>query len=176
MGRDATPGADSLLPLVYDQLRAIAQQRMAGERRDHTLQATALVHEAYLRLSGDPLVRLEDPGPFYAAAAEAMRRILIEHARAAGREKRGGSRRRVGMPLNVVDLAVEMDPEEFLTLEDALRRLREEDEQAAKVVDLRFFAGLSVDETASTLGVSASSVDRDWAYARAWLRRAIDTG
>jgi RNA polymerase sigma factor (TIGR02999 family) len=172
---DANPEADSLLPLVYDQLRAIARQRMAGERRDHTLQATALVHEAYLRLSARPDVPVEDAANFYAAAAEAMRRILIEHARAAGRDKRGGSRRRVGFPIHVVDLAADVDPEEILTLEDAIRRLEEDDPDVAKVVHLRFFAGLSVDETAAALGVSASSVDRDWAYARAWLRRAIDS-
>jgi RNA polymerase sigma factor (TIGR02999 family) len=172
---DGSPGGPALLPVVYDQLRAIAKQRMAGERRDHTLQATALVHEAYLRLSARPDLSFEDPACFYAAAAEAMRRILIEHARAAGREKRGGSRRRVGLPLNVVDLAADVDPEEILTLEDAIRRLAQEDPEVAKVVNLRFFAGLSVDETASALGVSASSVDRDWAYARAWLRRAIDS-
>jgi RNA polymerase sigma factor (TIGR02999 family) len=167
--------ASALLPLVYEQLRAIARQRLNEERRDHTLQATALVHEAYLRLTAQPGVAFANRAHFYAAAAEAMRRILVEHARAVGRDKRQGSRRRVPMPLNVVDLADGMDPEEILTLEDAVRRLEVEDPDAARIVQLRFYAGLSIDETAAVLGISPRSADRDWAYARAWLRRAIES-
>jgi RNA polymerase sigma factor (TIGR02999 family) len=168
-------GANTLLPLVYEQLREIAQQRLGGERRDHTLQATALVHEAYLRLAARPGVVFESRTHFYHAAAEAMRRILIDHARALGRVKRRGAARREPLPLNVVDLAQEVDPEEILTLDEAIRRLEQEDADAARVVQLRFYAGLSVDETAQALGISPSTVDRDWAYARAWLRRAIET-
>jgi RNA polymerase sigma factor (TIGR02999 family) len=172
--RGGKPPANPLIPIVYEQLRAIARQRMAGERRDHTLQATALVHEAYLRLSARAGTEIRNPAQFYVAAAEAMRRILVEHARARGRDKRGGGRRREPLPLNVVDLASEADPGEILTLDEALCRLEGEDPEAAQVVRLRFFAGLSVDETATALGLSPSTVDRDWAYARAWLRRAID--
>jgi RNA polymerase sigma factor (TIGR02999 family) len=167
---------DPLVGLVYEQLRAIARQRMSGERRDHTLQATALVHEAFLRLAGEREIDPQRPGPFLAAAAEAMRRILIEHARARARDKRGGARKREPLPLNVVDLASDADPAGILELDEAVRRLDLEDPQAAQVVRLRFYAGLSVDAAAAALGVSPSSVDRDWAYARAWLKRAIDSG
>jgi RNA polymerase sigma factor (TIGR02999 family) len=169
--------AERLLPLVYAQLRAIAQQRMGEERRSHTLQATALVHEAYLRLVGNGEVMWSSRAHFYIAAAEAMRRILIEHARARGRIKRGGdadgkpARR---MPLSVVDLAANTDSDDVLMLDEVFRRLEEEDPDAAQVVRLRLFAGLSVDETAAALGVSPSTVDRDWAFARAWLHRAME--
>ena len=164
---------DRLLPIVYEQLHAIAARRMASERKDHTLQATALVHEAYLRLSGQPGISSGNRSQFFAAAAEAMRRILIEHARATGRVKRGGEAQRVSMPINVLDLAASVDPDEILSLDEAIRRLGEVEPEVAKVVQLRFYAGLSVDETAATLGVSPSTVDRDWAYARAWLHREI---
>ena len=167
--------ADQLLTLVYDQLRRIAQQRMSEERAGHTLQATALVHEAYLRLVGDTDVHWQGRAHFFAAAAEAMRRILIEHARGRAREKRGGEDgtppKRV--PLNVLDLATEGDPEEILMLDDAICRLEMEDPQAGRIVRLRFFAGLSGDETAAVLGISPSSVDREWAYARARLQRLL---
>ena len=170
--------ADSgrLLEVVYDQLRGIAQQRMAHERRDHTLQATALVHEAYLRLVGDAEVSWANRAHFFAAAAEAMRRILIEHARGRARLKRGGDggHAPVRRPLNVLDLAQEHDPAQILTLDEAICRLSEQDLDAAQVVRLRFFAGLSVEETAAALGVSPSTVDREWAFARAWLHRALE--
>jgi RNA polymerase sigma factor (TIGR02999 family) len=167
--------ADRLLELVYDQLRKIAQLRMAEERRDHTLQATALVHEAYVRLMGEQEVRWDGRGHFFAAAAEAMRRILIEHARGRAREKRGGpaDRARKRLPLNLVNLACEENPDEILMLDDAIRRMEQEDPAAGQVVRLRFFAGLSIDETAAALGVSPSVVDRDWAYARARLYRFL---
>ena len=169
--------ARELLPLVYQQLRAIAQQRMNGERKDHTLQATALVHEAYARLVGnDDQLKWDCRAHFYVAAAEAMRRILIDHARARGSQKRGGDaegRLARRMPLNVLDLAQEHDSEEIMMLDDAVRRLGEVDAQAAQVVRLRFFAGLSMEEAAKVLGVSPSTVDRDWSFARAWLNRAL---
>lgn len=171
------PGAaQELLPLIYTQLRAIANQRMAQERRDHTLQATALVHEAYLRLIGDEQMNWKGRAHFFAAAGEAMRRILIEHARAKGRLKRGGDaqgRRPKRQPLSVVDLATESDPDEILMLDEALCRLEKDDPDAAQIVRLRFFAGLSMDETAEALGVSPSTVDREWAYARARLHQAM---
>lgn len=163
--------ADGLLPLVYEQLRAIARQRMAQERPEHTLQATALVHEAYLRLVGGQEVKWANRAHFYLAAAEAMRRILIEHARKRNRVKRGGDRRRA--PVSVADLAAEQDFEEIVAVDDAIRRLEKEDAQAAKIVRLRFFAGLSVDETARAVGLSPRTVAREWAYARAWLHDAL---
>ncbi len=169
-GGDAR-AADKLLPLVYEQLRAIARQRMAQERAGHTLQATALVHEAYLRLVGGQQVPWMNRAHFYLAAAEAMRRILIEHARKRDRLKRGGDRRRV--PVSVADLAAEQDSEEILAVDEAVRRLEETDAQAAKVVQLRFFAGLSVDETARALDLSPRTIAREWAYARAWLHNAL---
>lgn len=162
---------DALLPMVYDQLRRIAQQRMATERPDHSLQATALVHEAYLRLVGDDDVHWANRAHFFAAAAEAMRRILVESARARGRLKRGGDRKRV--PLNVVDLAAENDPAEILALDEALNRLESQDTKMARLVMLRFFSGLSVEETASAMNVSPRTVKRDWALARAWLFREL---
>lgn len=167
-----TSAADRLLPLVYDQLRAVAQGRMASENPGHTLQATALVHEAFLRLVGPRDVPWQNQAHFYAAAAEAMRRILVDHARSKKREKRGGARQRV--VLNVLDLADSENPEEILALDEALRRLEEQEPDAASVVRLRFFAGLSVDQTAEALELSARTVDRRWKFARAWLFRELD--
>lgn len=159
--------ASELLPLVYAQLRAMAQKNMNQERASHTLEATALVHEAYLRLVGNEDLGWDSRAHFFTAAAEAMRRILIEHARAKKRVKRGGEHKRV--PLTGLDLAAENDAEEILAVDEAFRRLETEDPEAAQVVRLRYFAGLSVAETASALGMSERSVARQWAYARAWL-------
>lgn len=163
--------ADELLPLVYDQLRAVAQQRMGGERPGHTLQATALVHEAFLRLVGPRELPWHSQAHFYAAAAEAMRRILVDHARTRKREKRGGSRSRVA--LNVVDLAASEDCEEILALDEAFRRLEQQEPEMAAVVRLRFYAGLSVDQTAEALDLSPRTVNRRWKFARAWLFREL---
>ncbi|MCB9848581.1 MAG: sigma-70 family RNA polymerase sigma factor [Phycisphaeraceae bacterium] len=156
-----------LIGLVYDQLRAIAQARMNQERAGHTLQATALVHEACFRLLGDSSPQWEDRGHFFRAAAEAMRRILIDHARMKKSAKRGGGGSRV--PLSVVDLAVEHDPEQVLELDEALRKLEAEDPSAGEVVQLRFFGGLSVQEVAQVMGISERTVAREWAFARARL-------
>jgi RNA polymerase sigma factor (TIGR02999 family) len=167
--------AGELLPIVYDQLRALARQNMHRERAGHTLQATALVHEAFVRLLGDADVAWDSRGHFYVAAAEAMRRILIEHARSRGREKRGGGRQRV--PLSVVDVPASADdPEQILAVDDALRRLEGEDPDAANVVRLRFYAGLGVEETARALGKSPRTVAREWAFARAWLMDELSRG
>jgi len=170
--------ADELLPKLYDQLRAIAQQRRMFERPDHTLQATELVHEAYLRLVGEEKVDWRGRAQFFAAAAEAMRRILIEHARARARIKRGGDGQHAAKrhPLevgNVAELAVEQSPESLLELDDAMTRLAAEDERLGQVMRLRVYAGLTIEETASALDVSPRTVKRDWAYVRAWLYREL---
>ena len=159
-------------PEVYDQLYAIASARMQGERVGHTLQATALVHEAWLRLNKrEGGVDSIPTTSFYEAAGAAMRRILIEHARSKGRLKRGGDHKRT--PIDVVDLADDHDPDEILAVEEAVRRLEAEDPDAARVVNLRFFAGLDVAETARALGISERTVSREWEYARAWLYRVL---
>jgi len=163
--------ADSphLLELVYDQLRRIAQARMAEERRDHTLQATGLVHEAYLRLSTQQTAHELNRAQFFAAASEAMRRILIEHARRRGRVKRGGGSKRVDLQLaDVADLSAVGD-EEIVALDEAFRRLESIDARAASVVRLRFYAGLTIEQTAEALGLSERTVKRDWEFARSWL-------
>jgi RNA polymerase sigma factor (TIGR02999 family) len=159
-----------LLAAVYDQLRAIAQQRMSTENPGHTLQATALVHEAFLRVGRDRKVPFQDRAHFFAAAAEAMRRILIDHARS----KNAAKRRPPGTePMSVIDLAESPDRDEILALDTALQRLENAEPEVAAVVRLRFFAGLSVDDTAEALSVSPRQVDRLWAYARAWLAREM---
>lgn len=163
-------GADPLLAVLYDHLRAIAQQRMAEEGTGHTLQATALVHEAYLRIGHDRTVPFKNRAHFFAAAAEAMRRILIDHARAKGAVKRRPQRTELR---SVVDLAEHTDPGEILALDSALKRLEQAEPEVAAVVRLRFYAGLSGDETAESLGLSPRQVDRLWAYARAWLAREL---
>ncbi|MEM8946072.1 MAG: ECF-type sigma factor [Planctomycetota bacterium] len=159
--------ANDLMPRVYRQLRVIADQRMASENVGHTLQATALVNEVFLRLFGKRELSWQNRAHFYATAAEAMRRVLIDHAKAKGRKKRGGSGRK--MPLNVADLASEENPDQILALDAALCRLEEQNPEAAGVVRLRFYAGLSVDQTAEALEMSPRTVDRRWKFARAWL-------
>jgi RNA polymerase sigma factor (TIGR02999 family) len=164
--------ADALLPHVYEQLRHIARRRMNAERPDHTLQATALVHEAYARLVGNEELTWDGRGHFFAAAAEAMRRILIEHARGRERVKRGGPKR-VHLPISVVDLAATENPEEILSVDEAICRLSKQDPRMGEVVRLRFFAGLTEKETAEVLGVTDRTVRRDWTLARAWLQREL---
>ncbi|MEE8153339.1 MAG: ECF-type sigma factor [Phycisphaerales bacterium] len=168
---DSSARAEKLLPLVYDQLRAVAHRAMAGERPDHTLQATALVHEAFLRLVGDREIPWTGKAHFYVAAAEAMRRILLDHAKARRRIKRGGDRSPLALT-DVADLAAG-DSREVLMFDEAFRRLEDEAPEAAAIVRLRFFAGLGVEHTAEALGVSTSTVDRRWAFARAWLFRQL---
>lgn len=166
--------AAELLPLVYEELRSLAASRLASERPGQTLQATALAHEAYLRLAG-PLAaddaRWDHRGHFFAAAAEAMRRILIDRARAKGAAKRGGAAKR--MRLDASMLTLDKVPPELLDLNEALDRLAAEDRRKADLVKLRFFAGLTLDQAAAVLGVSPATADRDWAFARAWLYDAI---
>ncbi|MFZ4574230.1 MAG: ECF-type sigma factor [Phycisphaerales bacterium] len=176
-GGDRSAG-DRLLPLVYEQLRKAAQLEMAHERSGHTLSATALVHEAYLRLAGPREVPWTDRGHFYAAAAQAMRRILIDRARLKQNPVRSDEEsRRAAMRLTALpDLESESESAGFLILDRALTRLESVDADAAAVVRLRYFAGLSVEQTAAALGVSEATVKRTWAFARAWLREAIVSG
>jgi RNA polymerase sigma factor (TIGR02999 family) len=168
--RGDSHAAEQLLPIVYEELRKLATQRMGQEAAGHTLQATELVHEAYLRLVGKNAgcdAMWGGRGHFFAAAAEAMRRILIDHARAKGASKRGGSRRK--LRLDAADLTVENVPPELLDLDVALAKLAEEDSVKAELVKLRFFAGMNLKSVADVLNISPSTADRYWAYARAWL-------
>ena len=167
--------AGQLLPLVYDELRKLAAQKLAQEKPGQTLQATALVHEAYLRLVGDGQgPHWDDRGHFFAAAAEAMRRILVDAARRKQMHKHGGGRER--RDLDAEALVAPESNVDLLALDAALHRLAEHDPLKAKLVELRYFAGLTGDQAAAALGMSASSADRLWVYIRAWLRRELGFG
>lgn len=159
--------AEQLLPLVYEELRRVAAQQLARERPGQTLQATALVHDAYLRLIRGGETSWENRCHFFAAAAEAMRRILVERARRKHRLRHGGGQRRV--EIDADDLPIETPPVDLLALDEALERLAAEDASKAELVKLRFFAGLSEQEAADVLGISRATAARHWAYARAWL-------
>lgn len=165
--------ADRLLPLVYEELRQLAAQKMARETPGQTLQATALVHEAWLRLGGDAQPEWQNRAHFFAAAAEAMRRILIDNARRKLAQRHGGGAERVS--LEGLNLAAGMDDEQLLALHEALEQLTAHDALKAQVVKLRFFAGLTNEQTAQVLGVSEPTVKRHWTYARAWLFRAMNS-
>jgi RNA polymerase sigma factor (TIGR02999 family) len=167
--------AEQLLPLVYDELRRLAAQRLSDEAPGQTLEATGLVHEAYLRLVDvDKAQHWNSRGHFYVAAAEAMRRILVENARRKRRLKHGGQRRRV--ELGEAAMAVNPPGEDLLEVDEALERLAAEDGQAAELVKLHYFAGLTIEQSADVLGVSPRKAYRIWAYARAWLFRSLGTG
>jgi RNA polymerase sigma factor (TIGR02999 family) len=167
--------AEQLLPLVYDELRKLAAQKLTREKPGQTLQATALVHEAYMRLvGGGERQHWDSRRHFFAAAAEAMRRVLVESARRKHRLKRGGAMQR--RDLEDIEVACEVPRDELLDLDDALAKLAQEDPQKAKLVELRFFAGLSPEEAAQVLGVSVASANRHWRYARAWLHRQMNQG
>ena len=170
-GQGETAALDRLLPLVYDDLRRLAHGRLRHERPDHTLRTTALVHEACLRLMGQRKADWESRGQFLALAARAMRRILVDHARRRQAEKRGGPQPRVS-PLDesVADVSPAQD---VLALDDCLEALASFDERKARMVELRFFGGLSIEETAQVLGVSPGTVMRDWTLTKAWLHRAL---
>ena len=165
--------AEQLLPLVYDELRKLAAQKLAQEAPGQTLQATDLVHEAYVRLVGsDPAAagreqRWDSRGHFFAAAAEAMRRILIDRAREKRSQKRGGGRKR--LDIDAADLATRATPDQLLALDDALAKLAREDPPAARLVELRYFAGLTIEDAGKALGISTATAYRHWKYARAWL-------
>lgn len=174
----AAPSMPDLTAAVYAQLRSIAQQQMNAERAGHTLSATALVNEAYLRLEAGGRAGAMGRGQFLHAAAEAMRRILIEHARRRGRQKRGGSRGRVSLDAigDVADLASEEQSEHIVAFDEAFGRLEESAPRLAGLVRLRFFAGLSIKESAAALGVSERTANIDWLHARAWLARELMSG
>ena len=162
---------DRLLPVVYEQLRELARRELRRERPDHTLQATAVVHEAYLRLIQLDRVDWQGRSHFFGAAAMAMRRILISYARSRNAQKRGSGA--VHVPLEDVMAAAQQRPAELIALDEALVRLAELNQRQAQVVECRFFAGMSLDETAEALGISNATVRRDWTLARAWLNREL---
>jgi len=172
--------ADQLLPLVYEQLRKAAQLRLSGERAGHTLQATALVHEAYLKLVGVRELPWQGRAHFYAAAAEAMRQVLLDHAKARKRVKRGGGLQRIDLD-DIATLGGPVvedqgpDREDYVALDDAIRRLASRDARMAEVVRFRFYAGLEISQVALVLGVSERTVKNDWSFARAWLEREMSS-
>ena len=163
--------AKELFPLIYEQLRHLAARKLSQEPPGQTLQATALVHEAYLRLLGNEPQKWNSHGHFFAAAAEAMRRILVEKARSKQRQKRGGDRQRID--LDHTALAIEEPPDDIIALDEALDKLNQEHEHIASTVKLRYFAGLTLEQIAEILGVSRRTVSSYWAYARAWLHREM---
>jgi RNA polymerase sigma factor (TIGR02999 family) len=164
---------DRLLPIVYEELRRLAHRHMRGERKGHTLQTTALVNEVYLRLAGVDALRGRDRAHFFAMAATLMRRVLVDYARRRGREKRGAGVSVISLDENAI---VPREGVDVVALDAALERLAAVDPQQSRVVELRFFAGLSVEETADVLGVSAATVKRDWATAKLWLYRELTGG
>lgn len=165
---------EALMPLVYEELRRLARHYMRRERQGHTLQTSALVNEAYLRLIDYKRMRWQDRAHFFAVAAQAMRRILVEHARSRGRERRGGEARKVSLD-EAASLANEQAAE-MLALDEALTSLAEFDARKSRIVELRYFGGLSIEETAEALGVSPVTVKRDWNAAKLWLHREIRKG
>ncbi len=174
--RKASRGDDSavrrLMPLVYNELRALAESYLQRERPDHTLQATALVHEAYVRLIKQDNVEWQNRAHFFGVAAQAIRRILVDHARHHQREKRGGNRQRVRLDEHI---ALPRQPDlDLLALDEAMDKLADFHERAARIVELRFFGGLNREEVAEFLGVSLRTVGDDWRLARAWLRRELE--
>ncbi len=167
-----TEATKELLPLVYDELRKLAAARLAQEKPGQTLQATALVHEAYLRLvDGEKAQQWDSRGHFFAAAAESMRRILVGNARRKQARKRGGEFQRADVPL--AQLPAQEPTDKLIALDDALAKLAENDSRKAELVKLRYFAGLTTKEAAETLGIATATAERDWAYARAWLQQEI---
>jgi RNA polymerase sigma factor (TIGR02999 family) len=165
---------DALLPAVYDELRRLAANYLRRERASHTLQPTALVHEAYIRLVDQTRVEWQNRAHFFGVAAQMMRRILVDHARSQAAEKRGGDAQKLSLDENI-DVSA-MRPSELVALDEALERLAELDPQKSRLVELRFFGGLSVEETAEVLGVSAPTVKRQWRMAKAWLYGQVKPG
>jgi RNA polymerase sigma-70 factor (ECF subfamily) len=166
--------ANELIPLVYNELRRLAGHYMRGERPGHTLQATALVHEAYLRLIDQTRVEFQNRSHFFAMAAQQMRRILVDHARARQAGKRGGKGER--LPFNDVVVGPEAEQVDIVALDDALQTLAKVDPQQSRIVELRYFGGLSIEEAAAALGISPATVKRDWNMAKAWLYQELRKG
>ncbi|MBL8173337.1 MAG: sigma-70 family RNA polymerase sigma factor [Bryobacterales bacterium] len=173
VGQGDKASESALLDLVYSELHRLASSHMRRERKDHTLQASALVNEAYVKLLGAQDVPWQSRGHFYAAAARVMRNILIDYARTRAAERRGGAPHRA--PLRDDMLMVEEDPDRFLMLDAAMDRLAQLDARQAKVVEMRFYGGLNVEETAAALSISEKTVKRDWAVARAWLEAELSS-
>jgi len=169
--RGEAKATDELLPVVYEELRLLAAQKLSHEAPGQTLQATALVHEAYLRLVGSDHESWENRRHFFAAAAEAMRRILVDHARRKKSQRRGGAHRRV--ELDKLDVAVSEPPEDLLRLDEALAKLAEQDPDVAELVTLRYFGGLTLEQAAEVKGISRRTATRHWNYARLWLYREV---
>jgi RNA polymerase sigma factor (TIGR02999 family) len=176
VGEGDPRAAAELLPVVYQELRRLARAQMAGEHTGHTLQATALVHEAFLRLVADEPVRWDNRRHFFGAAAEAMRRILVEHARHKKSLKRGGSRERVDLADEPLQVSAPCDGLDLLALSDALDRQAAEDPEGAELVKLLYFAGLSLEEAGAAMGLSKTTAHRRWVFARAWLHDAMSGG
>ncbi|HTR43486.1 MAG TPA: sigma-70 family RNA polymerase sigma factor [Pseudomonadales bacterium] len=168
---DHQQSADELLPLVYKELRRLAANRMARENSDHTLQPTALVHEAWLRLAGNERLKWDGRAHFFGAAAEAMRRILVDRARRKSALRHGGGRQR--MDLQEADIAAPDDSEQLIAVNDALEKLTAKDKPKADLVKLRYFADMTLEEAAKILGISEPTAKRQWAFAKAWLHREI---
>jgi len=171
--RGDAKATDELLPLVYEELRVLAAQKLSHEPAGQTLQATALVHEAYLRLVGAEPQSWENRGHFFAAAAEAMRRILIEHARRRKTHKRGGDQERVDLSESIASDEQGRTLDEIMALDEALQKLETKDKLKADLVKLRFYAGLTIEQSAQSLGISLTTAKTHWAYARAWLLREV---
>lgn len=169
--QDAREALDQLMPLVYEELKRVASRRLRGERRGHTLVTTDLVHEAYLKLAGLDRIRWERRAQFFALAAGAMRRVLVDHAVRMKTQKRGGGRRKV--PLDQVTLPADYGTPDLLVLDAALERLAARNERQCRVVECRYFAGMNIEETAEALATSPATVKRDWTVARAWLHREL---
>jgi RNA polymerase sigma factor (TIGR02999 family) len=165
---------EELMPIIYDELRLVAHRHLRNERPGHTLNTTALVHESYFKLVDVTRVQWQDRAHFFAMASRAMRRILIDYARTRGREKRGGDRKRVS--IQMAFHVAEDSAEDLIALDDALQRLEAVNERQARIVEYRFFGGLSVKETAEALGIAPATVKRDWAVTRAWLNKELGDG
>ena len=174
LGRGGTGALDRLVPILYNELRQLARRHMRRERLDHTLDTTALVHEAYVKLVGLDQMHWQNRAHFLAVAAQAMRRVLVDHAVGRRTQKRGGARQRV--PLEDVPPGAEQPIEALLALDAALCRLEAVDNRLTRVVECRYFGGMSVEETAQALQVSAATIKRDWSVARAWLNRELRGG
>jgi RNA polymerase sigma factor (TIGR02999 family) len=170
-GKSEAPG--ELMPLVYEELRRQAARYLRKERRDHTLQATALINEAYIKLVGQKNVRWQNRAHFFAISAQAMRRILVDHARSKHRDKRGGDAEKVLLEDATMIAAAERTSVDLIALDEALIKLAKKDEQKARIVELRYFSGLSVEETAEVMSVSTNTVERHWTMAKAWLHREL---